>query len=97
MGKIREWRFTGRNMYLPASYKYTHKPTWLARYDKKKWATKGNLSKLLDTLFGHDLKTTDVDRFHCAKSSKRLDSWSTKKLPLACRVVICSHVLLSTL
>ena len=55
------------------------------------------MSKLLGTPFGLNLNTHDVDRFLYNKISKKLDYWSTMKLSLAGRVVICNRVLLSTL
>ena len=42
-------------------HKFMHKPEWLARYDWK-WAEEGDLSKLLDTLFGLNLNTPNVDQ-----------------------------------
>lgn len=56
-----------------------------------------NLSKLLGTHFGLNLKTCDVDEFLINKTSKKLDYWSTLKLSLAGKVVIIIQVLLSTL
>ena len=76
--------------------KYTHKPDWLAGYNWK-WAEEGDLSKLLGTPFGLNLNTPDVDSFLYSKISKKLDYWSTMKLSLAGRIVICNQVLLSTL
>ena len=55
------------------------------------------MSKLLGTLFGLNLNTPDVDKFLYNKISKKLDYWSTMKLSLGGRIVICNQVLLSTL
>ena len=58
----------------------------------------GDLSKFLDTPFGQNLDTKDVDQlFIYGKITKKLDYWSTMKLLLAGRAVICNQVLLSTL
>ena len=76
--------------------KYTHRPEWLAGYNWK-WAEEGDLSKLLGTPFGLNLNTPDVDKFLYNKISKKLDYWSTIKLSLGGRIVICNQVLLSTL
>ena len=76
--------------------KYTHRPEWLAGYNWK-WAEEGDLSKLLGTPFGLNLNTPDVDKFLHNKISKKLDYWSTMKLSLGGRIVICNQVLLSTL
>ena len=76
--------------------KCTHKPDWLAGYNWQ-WAEDGDLSKLLGTPFGLNLNTPDIDQFLYRKISKKLDYWSTMKLALAGRVVICNQVLLSTL
>ena len=57
----------------------------------------GNLSKLLGTPFGLNLHTPDIDQFLYNKISRKLDYWSTMKLLLVGRVVICSQVLFSTL
>ena len=53
--------------------------------------------KLLGIPFGLNLNTHDIDRFLYNKISIKLDYWSTMKLSLAWRVVICNQVLLSTL
>lgn len=76
--------------------KYTHKPEWLADCNWQ-WAEDGDLSKLLDTPFGLNLNTPDIDHFLYQKNSKKLDYWSTMKFVLAGRVVICNQMLLSTL
>ena len=76
--------------------KYTHRPEWLAGYNWK-WAEEGDLSKLLGTPFGFNLNTPDVDKFLYNKISKKLDYWSTMKLSLGGRIVICNQMLLSTL
>ena len=55
------------------------------------------MSKLLGTPFGLNLSTQDVDSFLFNKISKKLDYWSTMRLSLAGRIVICNQVLLSTL
>ena len=36
-----------------------------------------------------------MDQFLYAKFAKKVAYWSSIKLPLACRVVICNHVVLS--
>jgi hypothetical protein len=76
--------------------KYTHKPEWLAGYNWR-WAEEGDLSKLLGTPFGLNLNVSDVDHFLYSKISRKLAYWSTMKLSLAGRTLICNHVLLSTL
>ena len=53
------------------------------------------MSKLLGTPSGLNLDTPDVDIFLYNKIYKKLDYWSTMKLSLAGRIVICNHVLLS--
>ena len=58
---------------------------------------RGDLSKLLGTPFGLNLNTPNVDKFLYNKISKKLDYWSTMKLSLGGRIVICNQVLLSTL
>ena len=77
--------------------KYTHKLEWLAGYNWK-WAVEGDLSKLLGTPFGINLNTPNVEKLFYSKiSKKKLDYWSTMKLSLGGRIVICNHILLSTL
>ena len=76
--------------------KYTHKPEWLAGYNWK-WAEEGDLSKLLGMPFGLNLNIPDVDNFFYTKISKKLDYWSTMKLFLGGRIVICNQVHLSIL
>ena len=76
--------------------KYTHRPEWLAGYNWK-WVEEGDLSILLGTPFRLNLNTPDVDKFIYSKISKKLDYWSTMKLSLGGRIIICNHVLLSTL
>lgn len=76
--------------------KYTHKPTWLEGYDWR-WAEEGDLSKLLGNSFSLNLNTPQVDQFLYSKITKELDYWSIMKFSMACSVVICNHVLLSTL
>ena len=75
---------------------YTHKPIWLNGYNWH-WANEVDLSKLLGTPFGLNLNIRDVDDFLYRKISKKLDYWSTMRLSLAGRVVICNQVILSTL
>lgn len=58
-----------------------HKLEWLLGYNWQ-WAEEGDLSKLLGTPFGLNLKTRDVDQFLYAKISKKLDYWNTMKLSL---------------
>ena len=72
----------------------TNQNGWQANW---MWAEKDNLSKLLGTSFGLNLNTPDVDQFLYHKISKKLKYWSSMKLSLAGRVIICNHVLLSTL
>ena len=55
------------------------------------------MSRLLDTPFGLNLNTPDVDAFLYSKISKKLDYWSSMKLSLAGRIVVCNKILLSTL
>ena len=55
------------------------------------------MSKLLGTPFGLNLNIQDVDTFLYRKIAKKLDYWSTMKLSLAGRAIICNQVLLSTL
>lgn len=76
--------------------KHTHKSDWLRGYNWK-WAEEGDLSKLLGTPFGLNLDTRDVDQFLYKKITKKLEYWSSMKLSLAGRIVICNQVLLSTL
>ena len=76
--------------------KFTHKPEWLNGYNWQ-WAEEGDLSKLLGTPFGLNLKIQDVGKFLYRKISKKLDYWSTMKLSLAGVAVICNQVLFSTL
>ena len=76
--------------------KYTHNPKWLARYDWR-WAESVDLSKLLGTPFGLNLNTSNVDHLLYFKISRKLDYWSTMKLSLACKMAMCTQVLLSTL
>lgn len=53
-----------------------HKPEWLACYNWQ-WAEEGDLSKLLNTPFGLNLNTPDIDQFFYAKIAKKLDYWNT--------------------
>ena len=76
--------------------KCTHKPEWLAGYNWR-WAEEGDLSKLLGTPFGLNLNVSDVDHFVYSIVFRKLAYWSTMKLSLAGRALICNHVLLSTL
>ena len=76
--------------------KFIHRPEWLVGYNWI-WAEEGDLSKLLGTPFGLNLNTNDVDRFLYSKIAKNLNYWSSMKLSLAGRVVICNQVFLSTL
>ena len=48
------------------------------------------MSKLLDTPFGLNLNTPDVDKFLYNKTFKKLDYWSTMKLSLGGMIVICN-------
>ena len=57
----------------------------------------GDLSKLFGTPFGLNLNVSDVDHFLYFKISRKLAYWSTMRLSLAGRALICNHVLLSTL
>ena len=75
---------------------YTHKPEWLNGYNWL-WANEMDLSKLLGTPFGLNLRSRDADDFLYRKISKKLDYWSSMRLSLAGRVVICNQVFLSTL
>ena len=75
---------------------YTHKPIWLNGYDWI-WANEGDMSKLLGTTFGLNLRTRDVDEFIYRRISKKFDYWSSMRLSFAGRVVICNQVFLSTL
>ena len=52
--------------------RFTHKPEWLNEYQWQ-WATEGELSKLLGTPFGLNLKTLDVDQFLYGKITKKLE------------------------
>ena len=76
--------------------KFMHKPEWLSGYYWR-WAEEGDMFKLLGTPFGLNLNIRDVDSFLYNKISKKLDYWSTMRLSLAGRIVICNQVLLSTL
>lgn len=76
--------------------KFTHKPKWLVGYNWI-WAEERDLSKLLGTPFGLNLNTNYVDRFLYSKIAKKLNYWSSMKLSLAWKVVICNQVFLSTL
>lgn len=69
--------------------KYTHKPEWLLRYNWK-WAEEG-------TPFGLNLNTRDLDQFFYNKIANKLEYWSTMKLSLTGRIVICNQMLLLTL
>ena len=52
--------------------KYTHKPDWLNGYNWQ-WTNEGDLSKLLETPFGLNLHTQDVDDFLYRKIARKLD------------------------
>lgn len=61
------------------------------------WAKESELSKLLKTPFGLNLKTRDVDKFLINKMSIKLGYYITMKLIFASRAIIVNQVLFFTL
>jgi hypothetical protein len=62
-----------------------------------KWATIGDLSKLLGTPFGLKMELQDVDQFLVNRVKGKLKYWTFMNLSLAGRTLIVNQVLMSSL
>lgn len=73
-----------------------HKLEHLLGYNWR-WGEEYDISKLLDTSFGLNINTRDVDQFFYTTIANTLKYWSSMELSLAERIVICNQMLHSTL
>jgi len=61
------------------------------------WVEDGDVSKLLGSIFGLNLDTSNVDKFLLDHIHKKLEFWCTIKINTAGRTIVINHVLLSSL
>lgn len=88
-------RINWENSYAYWFDKHMHKLECLLGYNWR-WADEYDISKLLDTSFGLNINTRDVDQFLYTKIAKKQKYWSSMKLSPGERIVICNQMLHST-
>lgn len=95
IGEFQQVLRLAKNQQKNLTYWYEEgpkKPHWLIEYGWNR-TMDGNMSKLLDTLFGLNLDVDNIDEFLMKKISKKLVYWSIYYISFACQVVMINKVL----